>query len=115
MRVKPLYRPVADGRPDPGEVVWAWVPFEDDPTMGKDRPVLLVGTVDGHLAGVPLTSKRPHRGRVVEVGTGPWDPQARVSWAKVDQVLEVPPGAVRRTGAALPERRFRQVLAAAGL
>ncbi len=23
------YRPVADGDPDPGEVVWAWVPFEE--------------------------------------------------------------------------------------
>ena len=35
------YSPVADGRPDPGEVVWTWVPFEDDHRQGKDRPVLL--------------------------------------------------------------------------
>ncbi|MGL5857645.1 MAG: hypothetical protein ACRC35_04430 [Angustibacter sp.] len=24
------YRPIADGLPDPGEVVWAWVPYEED-------------------------------------------------------------------------------------
>ena len=34
------YRPKADGLPDPGEVVWTWVAYEDDPTQGKDRPVL---------------------------------------------------------------------------
>jgi len=36
------YAPVADGHPDPGEVVWTWVPFEDDPSRGKDRPVLVI-------------------------------------------------------------------------
>src|ERR1700752_2148705 len=35
------YAPEADGEPDPGEVVWAWVAYEDDPSRGKDRPVLL--------------------------------------------------------------------------
>ena len=33
------YAPKPDGRPDPGEVVWAWVPYEDDSSQGKDRPV----------------------------------------------------------------------------
>ena len=37
------YSPKADGRPDPGEVVWAWVPYEEDPSQGKDRPVLVIG------------------------------------------------------------------------
>ncbi len=32
------YEPEADGLPDPGEVVWGWVPFEEDPSQGKDRP-----------------------------------------------------------------------------
>ena len=36
------YRPELDGEPDPGEVVWAWVADEDDPTQGKDRPALLL-------------------------------------------------------------------------
>lgn len=34
----PTYAPVANGRPDPGEVVWAWVPYEEDTSQGKDRP-----------------------------------------------------------------------------
>jgi hypothetical protein len=38
------YAPELDGEPDPGEVVWAWVPYEDDPGQGKDRPVLLLDT-----------------------------------------------------------------------
>ncbi len=42
-QTKVSYDPHADGRPDPGEVVWGWVPFEDDPKRGKDRPVLLIG------------------------------------------------------------------------
>lgn len=39
-----VYAPDLDGRADPpGEVVWTWVVYEDDPTKGKDRPVLVVG------------------------------------------------------------------------
>jgi hypothetical protein len=51
------YAPRADGRPDPGEVVWGWVPFEDDPRQGKDRPVLLIGAQGGQFLGLMLTSK----------------------------------------------------------
>ena len=40
--VRPVYAPDPDGDPDPGEIVWTWVPFEDDPSQGKDRPVLVV-------------------------------------------------------------------------
>ena len=42
------YAPEVDGEPDPGEVVWGWVPYEDDPQQGKDRPVLLIArSADG--------------------------------------------------------------------
>ena len=51
------YTPHLDGDPDPGEVVWAWVPFEDDPTLGKDRPLVIVGRHGAVLSGVALTSK----------------------------------------------------------
>ncbi|GAB5080487.1 hypothetical protein ARTHROSP310_36360 [Arthrobacter sp. AD-310] len=27
-----------DGEPDPGEVVWTWVPYQEDHGRGKDRP-----------------------------------------------------------------------------
>lgn len=32
------YAPHDDDQPDPGEVVWAWVPYEEDATQEKDRP-----------------------------------------------------------------------------
>src|SRR5680860_1788000 len=51
------YAPHPDGSPDPGEVVWAWVPYEEDHGQGKDRPVLLVGTNGRYLLGLMLTSK----------------------------------------------------------
>src|SRR5690242_8951646 len=37
------YSPQPDGQPDPGEIVWTWVPYEEDHRQGKDRTVLLVG------------------------------------------------------------------------
>ena len=41
--VRFAYAPEHDGHPDPGEVVWTWVPFEEDATRGKDRPVVVLG------------------------------------------------------------------------
>src|ERR1700761_1921415 len=35
---KLVYAPDLDGRADPGEIVWTWVIYEDDPSRGKDRP-----------------------------------------------------------------------------
>ena len=35
-------RPEARRDPDPGEIVWTWVPYEEHDGRGKDRPVLLV-------------------------------------------------------------------------
>jgi hypothetical protein len=36
--VRMSYSPRTDGAPDPGEVVWTWVPFEENDGRGKDRP-----------------------------------------------------------------------------
>ena len=55
--VRVEYTPELDGDPDPGEVVWTWVPFEEDPTLGKDRPVVIIGRHGADLSGVALTSK----------------------------------------------------------
>lgn len=106
------YSPNLDGDPDPGEVVWTWVPFEDDPTMGKDRPVVIVGRHGARLAAVPLTSKDHRRDDEIPVGTGSWDPSRRPSFAKVDRLLDIDPGEVRREGAVLDRQRFDQVTAA---
>ena len=109
-QVRIEYTPRLDGDPDPGEVVWTWVPFEEDPTLGKDRPVVIIGRHGADLSGVALTSKR---GRDhVEVGSGAWDREGRPSYAKVDRLLDIEPATVRREGAVLGRRRFDAVIEA---
>jgi hypothetical protein len=103
------YTPDRDGEADPGEVVWTWVPYEDDPSRGKDRPVVVIGTAGRRLAVVPLSSK-DHPGKV-GVGSGAWDSAGRPSYADVDRVLRVAPGDVRREGATLGRRQFDDVVA----
>jgi hypothetical protein len=106
------YTPTPDGDADPGEVVWTWVPYEDDPRQGKDRPVLVIGHCDGVLAAVPLTSKPHGRRDEIELGSGAWDRSGRPSFVKLDRILLVTPRAVRREGATLDRARFEQVLVA---
>src|SRR3954471_11974773 len=109
------YAPRPDGRPDPGEVVWAWVPYEDDPARGKDRPVLLVGRDDGLLLGLSLTSKDHDRdaedearyGRYcMDVGAGDWDRERRPSEIRLDRLLRLPEEAVRREGSVMAREEF---------
>ena len=65
------YAPRANGRADPGEVVWAWVPFEEDSSRGKDRPVLVLARRGGELLTLPLTSKDHDLDRRQENLSGP--------------------------------------------
>jgi len=104
------YSPDLDGAPDPGEVVWAWVPYEEDPTLGKDRPVVIVGRSGADLAVVPLTSRS--RREHVPVGRGAWDGRGRPSYADVGRLIDVAPSAVRREGAVLERGRFDAVVEA---
>lgn len=106
------YSPQMDGDPDPGEVVWAWVPFEEDPEQGKDRPVVVIGRRGGKLVGVPLTTKRDEREAQITVGTGAWDPKRRTSYARIWRMLDIEAGDARREGAALERRRFDEVVVA---
>jgi hypothetical protein len=108
------YTPELDGDPDPGEVVWTWVPYEEDPSRGKDRPVVIIGRTGDDLAGVQLTSKNKHRDDQVAVGTGAWDPKRRPSYAKVDRLLTIDPDDVRREGAILDRDRFDDVVGNVG-
>lgn len=116
--VEPVYAPDLDGEPDPGEIVWTWVPFEEDHTRGKDRPVLVVGHDGPWLLGLMLTSRdrdgRPSpRGEVwLDLGTGEWDARHRPSDVRVDRVIRVDPARVRREGAVLDRTRFDRVVAA---
>lgn len=111
------YAPQPDGEPDPGEVVWTWVPYEEDHTRGKDRPVLLIGRNGDYLLGLMLTSKdhdqdRSVAGDYVDLGTGSWDRQGRPSEAKLGRILQVSPDSIRREGAVLDRARFELVSAA---
>ena len=112
-QVQISYEPAFDGDADPGEIVWAWIPYEDDPAEGKDRPCLVIGRIDDRLAAVALTSKESGRpGDRLAVGTGPWDHERRPSWAKIDRVIALRPDHVRREGAIFPAERFDSVVAA---
>lgn len=109
------YAPIRDSRPDPGEIAWAWVCFEEDPHVGKDRPVLLIGRAGRRqLAALMVTTReRPGDSRWVQIGTGSWDRERRSSYVRVDRVLSVDPDSVRRIGAVLPRATFDSVVRAA--
>jgi hypothetical protein len=110
---KLVYAPDLDGRADPGEIVWTWVVYEDDPTRGKDRPVLVVGRDRRTLLGLMLSSQDHHRDDPdwVGIGTGSWDHEGRSSWVRLDRVLDVPEEGIRREGAILDRDRFEVVAA----
>ena len=116
------WAPRADGRPDPGEVCWAWVAYEEDASQGKDRPVLVIGRQGSDLLALQLTSKDHDRdaeqerraGRLwMDVGTGAWDSQRRPSEVRRNRLLRLSPDQVRREGSALDRATFDRVVAAA--
>jgi hypothetical protein len=113
------YRPRDDDAADPGEIVWAWVPYDEGDGRGKDRPVLIIGRRGGSLLGLQLSSQdhdldaadEAHYGRFwTDIGTGPWDSRGRPSEVRLDRLLEFDPTTVRRIGAALDRERFDRVI-----
>ncbi|WNM28352.1 type II toxin-antitoxin system PemK/MazF family toxin [Demequina capsici] len=117
-KVDVRYAPRIDGAPDPGEIVWTWVPFEEDHSQGKDRPVLLIGHDGRWLLGLQLSSQDHGQDAVrdarwgrrwVGIGAGSWDRQRRASYVRLDRIVRVDPGGVRREGASLDRARFEAV------
>jgi hypothetical protein len=106
-----VYAPDPDGAADPGEIVWAWVPFEEDARQGKDRPLLVVGRAAGELLGLMLSSRHKRDGEPgwVAIGSGAWDREGRESFVRLDRVLEVAEHGIRREGAVLSRDRFERV------
>ena len=118
---EPTYAPERDGEPDPGEVVWAWVPYEDDPSQGKDRPVLVLEVAGDGWVGLMLSSQDHDRDAAdearfgrhwMDVGSGGWDSQGRPSEVRLDRLLRLERDGVRREGAALDEGVFAAVVEA---
>lgn len=115
------YAPADDGRPEPGEVLWTWVPFEEDRSQGKDRPVVVLAEAGPCIVFAQLTSKDHDRDaarearsgrRWLDVGAGGWDSKGRPSEARIDRLLCVRPERVRREGGALDGSRFTELVAA---
>jgi PemK-like, MazF-like toxin of type II toxin-antitoxin system len=102
------------------------VPFEEDASQGKDRPVLLIGRkeVDGvdYWAGLMLTSKdhdrdaedeARHGRHWMDIGAGAWDPEHRPSEVRLDRLIILADDAIRREGAAVSREVFDRVVAEA--
>jgi PemK-like, MazF-like toxin of type II toxin-antitoxin system len=106
-----VYAPQLDGRADPGEIVWTWVAYEDDPSQGKDRPVLVVSREGVALLGLMLSSQSERDGQRhwLRLGAGNWDREARPSWVRLDRVVVVREDGIRREGAVLDRARFERV------
>ena len=111
---KLVYAPDLDGRADPGEIVWTWVAYEEDPNQGKDRPVLVVGRTGATVYGLMLSSQSDRDGQRnwLALGDGAWDREGRPSWVRLDRVLAMPEDGIRREGAVLDRARFDRVGAA---
>jgi hypothetical protein len=93
------YEPSMDGDADPGEVVWAWVPFEEDASRAK-----------GELIALMLSSKEP-RDDYLELGAGAWDRDGRPSYLRLDRVFALDSDDdIRREGAVLGPAAFGQVV-----
>ena len=108
-RLRPSYEPAPDGDPDPGEVVWTWVPYAEHDGRGKDRPVLIIARIDaGTTAGCYLSTKQ-HRD-FVSVGSGGWDPQGRTSYLAPDRILRITDAGMRREGHVLAQERFTEAV-----
>lgn len=112
------YAPHADDIADPGEIVWGWIPYEEDHSLGKDRPVLIIGKNDSWLLAVPLSTTDHDLDRVqeeragrywIEIGRGPWDTKNRESFVRVNRILQLEPSHLRRIACRLDQERFEKV------
>lgn len=105
------YSPNTDGDPDAGEVIWTWVPYEENDGRGKDRPVLVIGRQSADRVYVVRLTSKSHDGDrdFLSIGSGPWDSQGRPSWVDIDQVYTVHIGGMRRESSSLDLKRFSVV------
>jgi hypothetical protein len=107
------YSPNPDGDADPGEIVWTWVPYEEDATQGKDRPVLVIGRQGRDVLALMLSSQSERDGQRnwFALGEGGWDRDKRPSWVRLDRVLTVDAAGIRREGSVLDRGRFDRIAA----
>ncbi|QTV80723.1 type II toxin-antitoxin system PemK/MazF family toxin [Microbacterium sp. NIBRBAC000506063] len=106
--VRITYAPSRDGDPDAGEVIWTWVPYEENDGRGKDRPVLVIGRQSAdRVYAVRMTSKAHEGSRnYLPIGPGDWDSQGRPSWVDIEQLYSVHTTGMRREAATLDKERY---------
>lgn len=105
------YAPRRDGDPDAGEVIWTWVPYEEDDGRGKDRPVLVIGRASADRVYAVRMTSRPHDGDrdFLSIGSGAWDSRGRESWVDIEQLYSVADQGMRREAAGLDRARYDRV------
>ncbi|WP_435745005.1 type II toxin-antitoxin system PemK/MazF family toxin [Microbacterium sp. PMB16] len=108
------YAPEPDGAPDAGEIVWTWVPYEENDGRGKDRPVLVIGRASrDRVYAVRMTSKAHDGDRdFLAIGSGSWDSQGRESWVDIELLYSVHERGLRREAAVLDRRLYDRVTGA---
>ncbi|WP_136056834.1 type II toxin-antitoxin system PemK/MazF family toxin [Microbacterium sp. K24] len=113
-RLQVAYAPERDGAPDAGEIVWTWVPYEENDGRGKDRPVLVIGRESAdRVYAVRMTSKAHDGDRdFLTIGSGAWDSQGRESWVDIEQLYSVHEDGLRREAAVLDRRLYDRVAGA---
>ncbi|WP_236245034.1 type II toxin-antitoxin system PemK/MazF family toxin [Streptomyces sp. CC210A] len=84
-------RPVPERRPEPGEIWWADVPYEDGPGS-KDRPCLVLSVRGDAALVAKITSKyRPERPGVIALPPGSvGDARGRAGFLETDELRNVP-------------------------
>ncbi|WP_166984685.1 type II toxin-antitoxin system PemK/MazF family toxin [Canibacter zhoujuaniae] len=103
------YQPNHDGDPDPGEVVWTWVPYQEADGRGKDRPVLILGRCDQETVIGCYLSTKQHRG-FINIGSGPWDAEQRNSYLNPHRILRVKTSGMRREAAQVSRSQYDEVV-----
>lgn len=105
------YAPSRNDQPDAGEVIWTWVPYEENDGRGKDRPVLVIGRHTAErVYAVRMTSKPHDRDRdYLSIGSGGWDSQGRESWVDIEQLYSVHEDGMRREAAVLDAARYGRI------
>lgn len=109
--MQPSYAPSFDGEPDPGEVIWTWVPYVENDGRGKDRPVLIIARLDSDSWAACYLSTKQHRD-FVSVGTGSWDSQGRESYLSPERVLRVTESGMRRESTGIDRAHYDRAVRA---
>lgn len=105
------YAPQIDGDPDPGEVIWTWVPYVENDGRGKDRPVLIIARLDEDRVAGCYLSTNPRDG-YFRIGAGPWDSKGRVSYMNAQRLLSISADGMRREGSIVPRDVFERAAGA---